>query len=95
MSKQVTEKHVEKYLIAQWENVMRGMCVKFPPLFFRGFPDRICLAPRAVIVFVELKKPGELPTKIQLKVQAKIRALGFRVEVIDSFEGVDALIITL
>lgn len=95
MNKDVTEKHVEKYLVSQWEKVMCGMCIKFPPLFFRGFPDRICLAPGAIIIFVEVKKPGEVARAIQLKVHDKLRRLGFRVEVIDCYDAVDALIITL
>lgn len=93
--KEIQEKHIEKYLVAQWSKIMRGMAIKFPPLFFRGFPDRICLAPGGVIVFVECKKPGEVARPLQVKVHDQLRALGFRVEVIDSFDGVDGLIISL
>lgn len=95
MSKEVTEKQVEKYLVKTWGKVMHGMCIKFPPLFFRGFPDRICLAPGGVIVFVEVKRPGEVARAIQLKVHSQLRALGFRVEVLDSYEAVDGLIVSL
>lgn len=84
------EKHLTKSIEAQ-----RGMCVKFPPLFFRGFPDRIVLMPGGVIVFVELKAPGEKPRLIQTKVHEKLRRLGFRVEVIDSMVDVDAFVFTL
>lgn len=88
------EKKVEKYLVKSIER-LGGMCVKFPPLFFRGFPDRIILLPAALIVFVELKAPGEKPRLIQTKVHNKLKALGFRVEVIDSMEEVDAFVLTL
>jgi len=88
------EKKIEKYLIEQVEN-LRGLCVKVPPLFFRGFPDRIVLLPGGVIAFVEVKAPGAKPTLIQRKVHARLRLLGFRVEVLDSNESVDGFILTL
>nr|DAQ59615.1 MAG TPA: Nuclease [Caudoviricetes sp.] len=88
------EKIVEKYLVNEIER-LGGLCVKFPPLFFRGFPDRIVLLPGAVIAFVETKDTGKKPSPIQERVHAKLRKLGFRVEVIDSKEGVDNFIMTL
>jgi len=88
------EKIVEKYLVNEIER-LGGLCVKFPPLFFRGFPDRIVLLPGAVIAFVETKDTGKKPRPIQERVHAKLRKLGFRVEVIDSKEGVDDFIMTL
>lgn len=88
------EKTVEKYLVNEIER-LGGLCVKFPPLFFRGFPDRIVLLPGAVIAFVETKDTGRKPRPIQERVHAKLRKLGFRVEVIDSKEGVDNFIMTL
>lgn len=93
--KDITEKQVEKYLVNQWAKVMKGIAIKFPPLFFRGFPDRICLAPGAVIVFVEVKKPGEVARAIQVKVHEQLRRFGFRVEVVDCYDAVDGLIISL
>lgn len=88
------EKIVERYLVNEIER-LGGLCVKFPPLFFRGFPDRIVLLPGAVIAFVETKDTGKKPRPIQERVHAKLRKLGFRVEVIDSKEGVDNFIMTL
>lgn len=88
------EKKIEKYLVEAVEN-LGGLCIKFPPLFFRGFPDRIVLLPGALIVFVETKAPGETPRLIQKKVHAKLRRLGFRVEVLDSYESIDGFILTL
>ena len=88
------EKDEEKYLIDQVERI-GGMCIKFPPLFFRGFPDRIVLAPVAIIVFVETKARGKKPSLIQRKVHARLRRLGFRVEVLDNHEDIDGFILTL
>jgi len=89
------EKRVENYLIAEWGKVTRGVCIKFPPLFYAGFPDRICLAYPALIIFVETKARGKRPSLLQNKTHAKLRALGFRVEVLDTREAVDCFILTL
>lgn len=88
------EKKVEKYLVVRVES-LGGFCVKFPPLFFAGFPDRIVLLPGGRIVFVELKDEGKKPTPLQVRVHARLRALGFRVEVLDSKESIDEFILTL
>jgi hypothetical protein len=88
------EKKIERYLIEAVEH-LGGLCVKFPPLFFRGFPDRIVLLPGGVIVFVETKAPGKKPGPIQRKVHARLRGLGFRVEVLDGYESIDGFILTL
>lgn len=44
----------------------------------------------AYISFVELKATGEEPNEGQLREHARLRALGFDVQVIDTKEGVDA-----
>lgn len=88
------EKQIEKYLVNEIER-LGGLCIKFPPLFFRGFPDRIVLLPGALIIFVEMKDKGKKPTAVQLRVHDKLRTLGFRVEVLDSKEGINAMILTL
>lgn len=85
---------IEDYLAEQLVKI-GFWCVKFPPLFFAGFPDRIVLGPKATIVFVELKATGKSPRKLQARVHKQLRRFGFRVEVIDSRELVDAFIFTL
>lgn len=90
----VKEKQVEHRLVSGIE-ALGGMAVKFPPLFFRGFPDRIVLMPKGQIIFVELKKPGETARLIQTRVHNKLRALGFRVEVLSTFDEVDGFLICL
>jgi len=88
------EKQIEKHLVEAVEQ-LGGLCVKFPPLFFRGFPDRIVLLPGGSVVFVETKAPGQRPRLIQRKVHDRLRRLGFQVEVLDSVESVDGFILTL
>lgn len=68
-----------------------GVCLKWTSPGYDGVPDRIVFLPGR-IVFVELKAPGKKPTALQLKVHAKLRALGAEVLVIDSREGVNAFL---
>jgi VRR-NUC domain len=82
---------IEQRLKAEIEK-RGGMCVKFPPLFFAGFPDRIVLLPNELIAFVELKAPGKEPSPIQRKVHARLRKFGFLVFVIDSLGAVDTFL---
>jgi len=47
---------------------------------------------KAKTIWVELKAPGKKPTSGQLREHERMRGMGQRVEVIDSFDGVDKLI---
>lgn len=89
--KKESEKVIEQKLVALCK-LNGGMCIKLLSFHILGLPDRMCLFPKAKIVFVELKSAGEKPRKIQLFMIDKIRALGFRVEVIDSTEKVIELV---
>lgn len=82
-----SEKLVERKLV---ESVKAngGMCIKLLCDLLIGLPDRMCLFPGHKVVFVELKTTGKKPRPVQLYMHNKLRALGFRVEVIDTVEGV-------
>jgi DsbC/DsbD-like thiol-disulfide interchange protein len=84
------EKEIEKKLKEAVKKA-GGWCVKWVSPGNSGVPDRICLFPGGRIVFVELKAPGKKPRVLQEKQIKKIRKLGFRVEVIDSEEGIQGL----
>lgn len=86
-----SEKLVERKLV-ELVKINRGMCIKLLCDQLTGLPDRMCLFPNHKIVFVELKTTGQKPKRIQLFMHDKLRALGFRVEVIDSIEGVEQFI---
>ena len=58
----------------------------------RSVPDRIILGPERLIFFIEFKRPGEKPTKLQEAEHAELRKLGFSVFVIDNVEDGIALI---
>lgn len=60
-------------------------------------PDRYVMLPHRVHkaakqLLVEVKRPGEAPRPSQLREHERLRRFGVRVEVVDSFEAVDALI---
>lgn len=85
-----SEKFIERKLVEMCkENGV--LCIKLLTYQFTGLPDRMCLFPGGIVVFVELKTTGEKPRKIQINIHNKLRKLGFRVEVIDSVEQVQQL----
>lgn len=52
-----------------------------------GVPDRMLLSPiGGKTIFVELKRPGEVPTPLQLAWHKVLRKRGFEVWVTDSFQ---------
>ena len=85
------EKQVERRLKNQVEK-RGGKALKFVSPGIRGVPDRIVLLPGARTIFVELKAPGEEMELLQRKRAAELRALGFSVYCLDSFEAVDQFI---
>lgn len=88
---QNSEKVIERKLV-ELTKQNNGLCIKLLTNQFIGLPDRMCLFPKGIIVFVELKSTGIKPRKIQISVHNMLRKLGFRVEVIDTIEGVENLI---
>lgn len=82
-----SEKLVERKLV-ELTKINNGMCIKLLCNHILGLPDRLCLFPGGKLAFVELKTTGEKPKRIQIFMHKKLRVLGFRVEVIDTVEGV-------
>jgi hypothetical protein len=57
-----------------------------------GWPDRIYLYYGARIIFIEFKRVGQKPRRIQDYIHGKLREYGFRVYVVDDFsQGVAAI----
>lgn len=86
-----SEKLVERKLVEKCKE-NGALCIKLLTYQFIGLPDRLCLFPNGVAVFVELKTTGQKPRKIQLAVHKKLRELGFRVDIVDSVDQVQGLI---
>lgn len=82
------EKEIEVYLQKQVKKI-GGWALKFVSPGCRGVPDRIVLLPGAVIVFVEVKRPGGKLRKLQEHICDKIRSFGFSVVCLDSKEKID------
>lgn len=81
--KKEREKNIERKLRDMTKDA-GGMCLKMVIIHTMGLPDRVCLFPRGRVLFVETKSTGDVPRKIQNYMHAKLRSLGFRVEVIDN-----------
>lgn len=88
--RKISEKVIERRLKAEIE-ARGGIALKFTSQFHRGIPDRICLLPCGLTVFVELKTSGEKPTRLQCHEIARLRALGFQVDVVSGYEDLNAL----
>lgn len=86
-----SEKAVERKLV-ELVKAKKGMCIKLLCDQLTGLPDRLCLFPSGVVIFVEVKTTGQKPRRIQTFIHNKLRALGFRVEVIDTIEAVTKLL---
>lgn len=82
-----SEKVIERKLV-EAVKANGGMCIKLLCDQLTGLPDRLCLFPNHRIAFVELKTTGRKPRRIQLYIHNKLRALGFRVEILDSINEV-------
>lgn len=86
-----SEKDIERRLV-ELVKINNGMCIKLLCDQLTGLPDRMCLFPGHRIIFVELKTTGRKPKRIQVYIHNKLKALGFRVEVIDTIKGVEDFI---
>ena len=76
------ERDIEQRIVSQVK-AMGGWAVKLISPMTNGMPDRMALLPGGRCVFLEVKRPGEQPTPIQLMVHRRLRALGFDVLVVD------------
>ena len=88
----VRESTIEKHLVKRVKE-LGGEIRKVQFLSFRGAPDRFVMLPNKQRgVWVELKAPGVKPEPHQIREHNRMRRMGEIVEVIDSIEGVEALL---
>lgn len=93
-SENIKESEIENYAVRRMKKI-GGLLIKTKFMGRRGCPDRMALfLEQGKTVFIEFKKPGKKPKKKtnQIRVHDILRQAGQRVEVIDSFLGVDMLI---
>lgn len=86
-----SEKVLERYLCIEVKK-LGGWAVKLLSGLVTGLPDRLILLPGGVVAFVEVKTTGKKASAIQLVRHKQLMALGFRVEVLDSKEGINNFI---
>lgn len=85
------EKEIEKKLALAVKKA-GGIAPKFVSPGYAGMPDRLVLLPDGVIVFAELKAPGQKPRPLQEARHRLLRRLGFRVYVIDSEDQIGGML---
>ena len=96
------ESDIEKRLVQRVKE-LGGECRKMKWIGRNGAPDRVCMLPgvRSQVfseyhpdrtIWVELKAPGAKPEPHQLREHARMRKMGQRVEVVDSYERVEEIL---
>ena len=85
------ESEIEQHLV-ELVKQLGGEVRKAAWIGRRGAPDRVVMLPGKTI-WVELKAPGEKCKPHQTREHERMRKMGQRVEVIDSIEGVEALVL--
>ena len=85
------ERDIEKKLTKAVKD-QGGICPKYISPGMDGMPDRVVLLPKARIGFVEVKKPGAKPRRLQEHRHDQLRNLGFLVLVLDDPEKIPEII---
>lgn len=94
------ESEIESYLVERVK-ALGGEVRKVRWIGRRGAPDRIVMLPSwgpylpnpaKGAIWVELKAPGEKAKPHQAREHERMRAMGQRVVIVDSFEGVDEVL---
>lgn len=84
------ESTIENYLVER-AKALGGECRKLRWIGRNGAPDRIVML-NGQVIFIELKAPGEKAKPHQVREHERMRRMGQRVEVVDSFERVDEVL---
>ena len=88
---EVSEKAIERYLSDSVKE-LGGICLKYSNPGMVGYPDRICLLPGGVTIWVELKsKGGELKAVQKIRI-TQLRKIGHTVHVCSSKEAIDEVL---
>jgi hypothetical protein len=69
---------------ALWQLGVRSLQLNLH--FDAGWPDRLLLIPGGKPLFIEFKRPGEVPRPLQAQRIDTLRALGYDVSVIDDYD---------
>ena len=88
----ISEKDLERTFSERLNRTKEVWVIKLLSTFVKGLPDRMVLCRGGYVGFAEIKTTGKKPTKIQTYIHEKLRALGFKVFVIDDLESRDSAI---
>lgn len=88
----ISEKDLERTFSEKLNRTKKVWVIKLLSTFIKGLPDRMILCHGGYVGFAEIKTTGKKPTKIQTYIHEKLRALGFKVFVIDDLESRDSAI---
>ena len=87
----MTERDIEKALVTAVKQ-KGGICPKWVSPGYAGVPDRIVLMPKGRAAFVEVKRKGEKPRPLQEYRHRQLRALGFKVYVLDDIKNIKQIL---
>lgn len=95
------ERDVEQYLVDRVK-AMGGEVRKVKWIGRHGAPDRLVMLPPTPLndcirlpgrsIWIELKAPGKEPEPHQVREHQRMRSMGQRVEVVDSYERVEEVL---
>lgn len=93
--KPIRERDIEKYLVAEVRR-LGGEVRKIKWVGRGGAPDRLVMLPgtmrHSTTLWVEVKSPGIGPEQHQHREHSRMRKMGQRVEIVDSFLAVDLVL---
>lgn len=92
MKEIISEKDLERTFAEMLNRTKKVWVIKLLSTFIKGLPDRMILCQGGYVGFAEIKTTGKKPTKIQTYIHEKLRALGFKVFVIDDLESRDSAV---
>ena len=73
----------------------KGVCIKLPAVHYAGIPDRLLLLPGGHARFLELKRAGKKPTRIQRWWLERLTALGFDAQYVSGQAALDRYVTEL
>lgn len=84
---EITSEKITERKVVEAVKKAGGLAVKL--LAITGLPDRLVLLPPGRICFAEIKTTGKRASKVQLAIHRQLRAMGFRVYLINCKEGLE------
>lgn len=91
MVKTYDEKYIERKLVDKVK-ALGGRAYKFVSPGNAGVPDRLVVLPGGKVGFVEMKRPGGKPSKLQRNQIQFLRSIDCKAEILSTVEHIDAFL---